>query len=119
MRSLLSVAAAAVVVSVATLVLAHGAAVVVGHNYIEPAEITIAVGEIVHFQNRDEMPGGHTIVADDGAFESPALGKGEGWHYTFSKSGVYSYHVKEHPGTVGKIVVVEAPPSSSSQPSLH
>ena len=57
------------------------------------------------FHNLDEMPGGHTIVADDGSFESPAMGKDERWSRTFDKAGSYPYSIKQHPSVKGKIVV--------------
>ena len=46
----------------------------VGHNRLEPAAITIKSGDTVTFVNKDQMPGGHTIVADDGTFSSPPPG---------------------------------------------
>lgn len=103
----LPLATLAIGVLVASLAYAHGATIDIGHNRVEPAEVTIAVGGVVHFQNHDEMPGGHTIVADDGSFSSPGMAKDEGWHHTFEKPGTYSFHIKEHPGAKGKVIVVE------------
>lgn len=77
----------------------------VGHNLLEPAKVSISVGDTVTFYNQARMPGGHTIVADDGSFESPALDKDASWSRTFTKPGSYSYHIKQHPGTKGEIVV--------------
>jgi plastocyanin len=77
----------------------------VGHNKLDPSELTIAVGTTVVFHNMDEMPGGHTLVADDGSFQSPALGKDESWSHTFTEAGVYRYSIKQHPSAKGKIVV--------------
>jgi plastocyanin len=77
----------------------------VGHNKLDPAEATIAAGDTVVFHNLDEMPGGHTIVADDGSFESPGLAKDASWSHTFEAAGTYPYHIKEHPGAKGKIIV--------------
>ncbi len=111
MRSTLVALALVAALSVPAVALAHGVTVNVGHNRISPAEVTISAGGIVHFHNHDEMPGGHTIVADDGSFESPGLAKGEDWHHTFPEPGTYTYHIKEHPTATGKIVVVEESPS--------
>lgn len=99
---------------VAALVLAggawaHGVTVKIGHNRIEPEEVTVRQGGIVHFVNEDAMPGGHTLVADDGSFESPGLPKGGDWHHTFAEPGVYSYHIKEHPSANGRVIVEKAP----------
>ncbi|MDH3601513.1 MAG: cupredoxin domain-containing protein [Candidatus Tectomicrobia bacterium] len=104
----------AVVIGVLISILAfpwHAAAdtakVQVGHNRLEPAEISIKVGDSVAFHNEDEMPGGHTIVADEKSFTSPPLGKDKSWTHTFTDEGTFTYHIKEHPGAKGKIVVQE------------
>jgi plastocyanin len=77
----------------------------VGHNSLEPSTVTIEKGDAVVFSNTQEMPGGHTIVADDGSFSSPALAKDKSWSHTFEKAGTYKVHIKEHPGAGGEIVV--------------
>lgn len=75
----------------------------VGHKRLEPAEVSIGVGDTVTFHNQDEMPGGHTIVADDGSFQSPALGAGDKWSHTFEAPGSTTYHIKEHPESKGTV----------------
>jgi plastocyanin len=100
--------ASALVISVllaAPAFAADSATVKVGHNRLEPAELTVAAGTTVTFHNEDEMPGGHSIVADDGSFKSPGLAKGQDWSHTFSKPGTYSYMIKEHPSAKGKVIV--------------
>ena len=77
----------------------------VGHNGLTPATVTIGKGDTVVFQNTQEMPGGHTIVVDDGSFSSPALAKDKTWSHTFEKPGTYKVHLKEHPDAGGEIVV--------------
>lgn len=77
----------------------------VGHNSLDPAEVAIAKGDTVTFTNTAEMPGGHTIVADDGSFSSPALGKDKSWSRAFAEPGTYAIHIKEHPSAKGAIVV--------------
>ena len=96
--------------SLAILVLGGCAAadevvVQVGHNRIEPTEVTLAVGDTIVFHNQDAMPGGHTIVADDGSFQSPGLAQDEKWTHTFDEPGTYSYSIKEHPSAKAKVVV--------------
>ena len=81
------------------------ATVQVGHNRLEPTEISIAAGDTVTFHNQDDMPGGHMLVADDGSFESPPLGKDKSWTHTFAQPGTYPYHIKQHPGAKGRVVV--------------
>ena len=50
----------------ATPALAGDAIVKLKHGKVEPAEVIVTKGDIVTFQNVDEMPGGHSIVADAG-----------------------------------------------------
>lgn len=89
--------------------------VVVGHNSLEPADLTISTGDRVVFHNKDAMPGGHRVVADNGMFISPALTKGESWTTAFTKPGTYDYRIKEHPDTRGKISVVGPTPPSTPE----
>jgi plastocyanin len=77
----------------------------IGHDSVDPARIEIKAGDTVVFHNLHEMPGGHTVVADDGSFESPALAKDEQWKHTFEKPGTYGVHVKQHPNAKGVVVV--------------
>ena len=85
--------------------LAGDARVTVGHNKVDPATLTVKAGTTVTFHNVDEMPGGHSVAADDGSFQSPALAKDASWSYTFAKPGSYGYKIREHPGAKGTIVV--------------
>ncbi len=84
---------------------AGDAMVYVGHNKLDPSDLKVTAGTTVVFHNQDEMPGGHSIVADDGSFHSPALAKDQAWSHTFTEPGVYGYSIKEHPSAKGKIVV--------------
>ena len=85
--------------------LAGGPTVSVGHNRITPSGLTVKKGTTVTFENQDEMPGGHTIVADDGSFQSPGLAKGQTWSHTFDEPGTHPYSIKEHPKAKGSITV--------------
>ncbi|MFQ5698383.1 MAG: cupredoxin domain-containing protein [Myxococcota bacterium] len=85
--------------------LAGSPVVKVGHNHLDPAELSVAAGSTVTFRNEQEMPGGHTIVAEDGSFESPGLAKGEEWSHTFEEPGTYRYIIKQHPTAKGTIIV--------------
>lgn len=77
----------------------------VGHNKIDPAVVNVKVGDTVVFHNLDQMPGGHTVVADDGALSSPPLDKDASWSHTFDKAGTYGFHIKEHPTAKAKVIV--------------
>ena len=84
---------------------ADDATVKIGHGTVEPAEVTISTGESVTFRNEKAMPGGHTVVSDDGKFRSHSLAKGETYTETFDEAGRYPYHIEEHPSGTGVIVV--------------
>ena len=88
-----------------TPVYADDAMVHVGHNKLDPTDLKVDAGTKVVFHNMDEMPGGHTIVADDDSFQSPGLAKDESWSHTFTEPGVYSYSIKQHPSAKGTITV--------------
>jgi plastocyanin len=85
--------------------LGEGVTVQVGHNRLTPSQLTVEAGTTVTFENQDAMPGGHTIVADDGSFQSPALAKGETWSHAFDKPGTHAFSIKEHPSAKGSVTV--------------
>lgn len=84
---------------------AEDSRVEISHNRVSPEEVSIQRGETVTFVNTVNMPGGHSVVADDGSFASPALGKNESWDHTFDGAGTFGYHLEEHPDTRGVISV--------------
>ncbi|HTY16906.1 MAG TPA: hypothetical protein VMH82_04170 [Myxococcota bacterium] len=84
---------------------AAGPTVTVGHNLIDPAKVTIKAGGSVTFHNVDEMPGGHTIAADDGSFTSPPMKKDESFTQKFDKPGTVHIHIVQHPNAKGEIDV--------------
>jgi plastocyanin len=75
------------------------------HTHVQPERVEIKVGQSVTFKNVVDMPGGHTVAADDGSFESPPLNKDESWTHSFGKAGSYKFHLKQHPNTKGEVVV--------------
>lgn len=77
----------------------------VGHNHITPAKVTIKKGESVTFHNVDEMPGGHTVAAEDGSFESPPLAKDQDFTHKFESSGTVKVKILQHPKATGEIIV--------------
>ncbi len=101
-----SLALAAVLVLFAAPIAASAETMVhVGHNRLEPADVTIKAGETVTFHNQDKMPGGHTIVSDDETFSSPALDQDETWSHTFEEAGSFPYHIQQHPDAMGTVTV--------------
>lgn len=104
MRRFLALAAAMAFLA-APLVGGAETLIQVGHNRLEPADVTISAGETVTFHNEDLMPGGHTIVSDDESFSSPPLGEDESWSHTFDEAGTFPYHIQQHPSAKGKVIV--------------
>ena len=79
--------------------------VAVGHSSFDPAQVKISKGESVTFRNVQEMPGGHTVVADDGSWKSPPLALNEKFTKRFEQSGTVKIHIEQHPHGTGEIVV--------------
>lgn len=99
------VALLAGLVLMASSALAAEVMVHLGHNKIDPSTLTVKAGTTVVFHNLDAMPGGHSVVADDGSFASPGLDKDGQWSHTFDEPGEYGYSIKEHPAAKGTIIV--------------
>ncbi len=53
-------------------------------------------------------PATHTVVADQGAFNSGRLAPGGSFTFSFSTTGTYAYHCEIHPAMKGQIVVEAA-----------
>lgn len=68
-----------------------------------PSELTINAGDTVEFVNADGAP--HTATADNKAFDTGRLGKGDAKALRFSKTGSYDYFCEVHPRMRAKIVV--------------
>jgi plastocyanin len=68
-----------------------------------PATLTVKAGSIVTWTNKDEDP--HTVVANDGAFRSQALGAGGTYTFTFPSAGTFEYVCSIHPFMHGIVVV--------------
>lgn len=87
-----------------------GALVAVDAYRLNPATVTVGVGEGVTFQvDQDETLVDPmeplTLVADDGSFRSPALEPGDRWRLDLERTGIYRYHVDQHPSVEGTIIV--------------
>ena len=67
-----------------------------------PGTLTVPVGTMVTWTNRDDIP--HTVVSTDGAFKSKVLDTDEKFSFTFSKAGSYSYFCSIHPKMTGKVI---------------
>ncbi len=63
----------------------------------------VAVGTTVVVTNTDSAP--HTWSAEDGTFDSGALGEGDTFEFTFTEAGEFPYFCNFHPSMTGTIVV--------------
>lgn len=69
----------------------------------QPADVTIARGQEVVWTNAD--PGGHTVTADDGSFNSGHLPASGTFVHAFATAGVFAYHCAFHPDMTGTVTV--------------
>ncbi|HLL27504.1 MAG TPA: cupredoxin family copper-binding protein [Xanthobacteraceae bacterium] len=83
---------------------AEGAAKVTIDNFtFAPAELTVAVGTTVTWENHDDIP--HSVVEKNKLFRSRALDTNDAFSFTFTSAGTYDYFCGLHPHMVGKIIV--------------
>jgi plastocyanin len=59
-------------------------------NYFDPADIVVSPGTTVEWVNEGQNP--HSVVADNGMFDSGLLYPGESYQVTFEGSGTVTYH---------------------------
>lgn len=85
-------------------------AVIEGHEYLIPEEITIILGKnnTVTWTNQDDTPHGFTSdKGGDGSWGTGLLKSGESSSVTFNQTGIFEYHGEPHPWMTGKIIVLE------------
>ena len=70
---------------------------------LKPDKIEIEPGDTVVWVNKDDRD--HTVVADDGSFESGRIRNGKSYEKKFSKPGKYNYGDDLHPRMRGVVVV--------------
>jgi plastocyanin len=68
-----------------------------------PSSLRIAKGDTVIWTNNDDRD--HNVVADNGAFNSDTIPRGEKFTHTFNATGRYPYSCTLHPRMKGVIVV--------------
>lgn len=81
----------------------------------DPPSIEIKTGTTVTWHNIEPLDypivrGYHSVVEDNGAFESPEVAPGQRWSHTFLKPGTFNYHCGIHPLTMTGQVIVTGPP---------
>jgi plastocyanin len=82
---------------------ADGPAVTIKEMKFSPRSLTIKIGQTVTWTNADSRD--HTVVADDGTFQSENLGKGDSFSHTFKDAGKFPYVCSYHPRMKGQIIV--------------
>ena len=70
-------------------------------NYFDPADIVVSPGTTVEWVNEGQNP--HSVVADNGMFDSGLLYPGEFYQVTFEGSGTVTYHCS--PEMTGSVTV--------------
>jgi plastocyanin len=69
-----------------------------------PEQITVKVGQTIHWTNKDGYP--HDVTATNGAaFKSGTVSGGGSYDYTPDKAGTIDYVCTIHPGQKGTITV--------------
>lgn len=74
---------------------AGGSAVAIDNFAFVPPSLTVAAGTIVTWTNKDGVS--HTVSADDGSFDSSALGRGQAFQITVGPPGTHTYFCRIHP----------------------
>ena len=83
------------------------AKVAIANMSFSPSTLTVAVGTIVTWVNRDGDA--HTVESRGKTFaSSPLLNTGDKYSYTFTTPGTYEYYCGVHASMMGKIVVTAA-----------
>jgi hypothetical protein len=88
--------------------LAHGPTVEIRASGLSPVLLNLFEGTTVHFANTLDAPDGLVVLIDaTGELRSPVLKQpGDGWHYTFERSGRFDVRVEGRPDWKMTIVVV-------------
>ena len=72
---------------------------------LKPDKIEIEPGDTVVWVNKDDRD--HTVVADDGSFESGRIRNGKSYEKKFTKPGKYNYGDDLYPRMRGVVIVKE------------
>ena len=80
-----------------------GTQVAIKNLTFSPHAVTIKVGENVTWTNEDSV--NHTVVANNGEFQSGSLANGDTFTFTFAAAGTFAYHCSVHPSMTGTVVV--------------
>ena len=91
--------------------LAHGDTIRVSYARVQPERLVVIAGTTVHFHNANQSGAPCTVVIGEGEAKRPALGRADGWHYTFETAGTFSFFIEEFPSRSGTVIVSPGPKS--------
>jgi plastocyanin len=70
-----------------------------------PAAITVKKGTKVTWTNQDGAS--HTVTGDNGGPASGTLANGASYSFTFTQTGIFSYHCAIHPSMTASVTVTQ------------
>ena len=68
-----------------------------------PARLEVRAGGTITWRNDDPLP--HSVVSEDGRFDSGLIQPGKRWSHTFTRAGTYTLHCTPHPFMKSVVVV--------------
>lgn len=77
--------------------------VVIKQMHFDPAQITIKKGDTIVWKNEDIFS--HSVIADDGSFDSGLIAPGSSWELTVSRAATITYHCRPHPNMTAGFIV--------------
>ncbi|MGH2917901.1 MAG: hypothetical protein ACRDLS_04775 [Solirubrobacteraceae bacterium] len=81
----------------------NAADVVIGQAAVDPAHVSVLVGERVGWRNGSIRT--HTVTSKDGLFDSDRIGPGRRYSHAFSSAGSFGYFCRIHPFIRGTVDV--------------
>ena len=99
-KTLLAVATLVSMLATPAALAAEHAVAIKGMKFDPPA-LTVAAGDTITFTNEDGAP--HTATADDGAFDTGRLSRGQSATVTVSAAGEHAYKCLVHPSMKGTV----------------
>ena len=66
-------------------------------THFQPDALTVSVGDVIVWVNKDPFPHTATATAKTGGFDSQPIAPGNAWRYTAAKSGHLDYICTLHP----------------------
>jgi plastocyanin len=112
--AVLAVAAAACAFAPGALAVTH--TVTITASGFQPRAVSIVAGDTVRWRNADTRA--HQVVATQGVFASPVLGRNQTYSFTFTRAGRYDYRDALQPSRTGVVRVAGPPPAVSLAVSL-